>query len=377
MKKNIIAIVAVVTLLFLSQGCSNTQVENSTSPKNSETIDVEGENVANVITRTSIYEIRKEKELYGYSLFNKAGEVVKSESDLVKQPHITSIENDVVRVTVQAGTGLETQWGFYYDQGNNRESKIFYSILGEQNGVVAYATMDRVILENIFEDADLVHQEIASFHQPLSKTAFPFVAAEFNESNSMISITYYSGEDDAETTEHFALKLQPLNIVWGKDDNFEILTNAEGTAYRYCVYDNNGQLLDQGFHDFRGCGFSVKGGYLCYYDASLTFQWAERYYDVEKGLVSPSYYRPLDTRKNLVAYYDTNSDGKTVLIIRDIFDTDAYYFEISRAFNPSVWTGGSTGSFSEDATTFTLTYIVTHQENKTETTVTETIQLPQ
>ena len=166
-----------------------------------------------------------------------------------------------------------------------------------------------------------------------------------------------------------------FKVVCEEHQNYKLLTNADNTGYCYYVYNNAGELLDGGYHDYRGCSFEFKDGYLSYHNAGLTFTWHERYYDVENGRVSRFYYRPLDTHKNLVAYYGRNSNDKTVLIVSDMFDKQTYYCEFARDFSLSVLTGGSTGSFSEDGKTLTVTYIVTDHENKTDTEVTETFQI--
>ncbi|MBR2353480.1 MAG: hypothetical protein IKC69_03045 [Clostridia bacterium] len=186
-----------------------------------------------------------------------------------------------------------------------------------------------------------------------------------------VSSQSYGGEDSSTNYSFF----DTFKVVCEEHRNYKLLTNADVTGYCYYVYDNAGELLDSGYHDFRGCSFSFKDGYLSYHDAGLTFVWYERYYDVENGRVSRFYYRPLDTHKNLVAYYGHNSDDEIVLVVSDMFDKQTYYCEFTREFSVSVLTGGSTGSFSEDGKNLTVTYFVTDQENQTDTEVTETFRL--
>lgn len=169
---------------------------------------------------------------------------------------------------------------------------------------------------------------------------------------------------------------ESFKIVCEESPNYKLLTNEDGTGYCYYVYDNAGELLDSGYHDYRACGFAFKDGYLSYYSAGLTFAWYERYYDTENGRVSRYYYRPLDTYENLVAYYGYNNDGDIILIVSDMFDKQTYYCEFGREFSLSVMMGGSTGSFSDDGENLTVTYIVTDHENKTDTEITEIFQLP-
>lgn len=168
-----------------------------------------------------------------------------------------------------------------------------------------------------------------------------------------------------------------FDIVCSEGENYKLMTNKEHSGYRYYVYDNSGDMIDEGYHSYRGCEFSYKDGYLAYHSHGLTFQWYARYYDVNGGRVSRLYYRPLDTYKNLVAYYRSDSDGNIALIVCDMFDQQTYYQSFSRDFGMSVLMGGSTGEFSEDGTTLTVTYTVTDYENQKDTQITETFELIQ
>ena len=89
-----------------------------------------------------------------------------------------------------------------------------------------------------------------------------------------------------------------FDIVLDESKNHKLLTDTEQTGYKYYVYDNHGEVIDCGYHDYRGCSFSVRDGYLVYYNGGLTATWYERYYDLESGRVSKFFLRPLDTYKN-------------------------------------------------------------------------------
>ena len=206
MKKDSFVIpLAILLLLLLCQGCSNTYLEDSPTFKSSEATSMKSNTSANIITRTNLYEITETEGLYYYALFDKTGNIVKSESNLTRQPKIICIENNVVRITIQAGTGIETQWGFYYDQENNTISAIYQCIFDEKNGIVAHATMDKIIVESIFKNDDFYYKEINTFQKPFSDVAFPFVDAEFSENGNIIYVSYHSGSDYEETTEAFTL----------------------------------------------------------------------------------------------------------------------------------------------------------------------------
>lgn len=207
MKKNGFAILPMILLLsLLCQGCSNACRADFSIPKSSATIGTEANNPTNVIIRTNIYEITETNSRFNYSLFDNAGNVVKSESNLTTPPEIIHTENDVIRITMQAGTGTGTQWGFYYNQKNNTISGTFQCIFDEKNGIVVHATTDKIIIESIFKNGDIYYKEIDNFQKPFSKVAFPFVGAEFSENGHEISVSYYSGPDYEEATEIFTLE---------------------------------------------------------------------------------------------------------------------------------------------------------------------------
>lgn len=109
-------------------------------------------------------------------------------------------------MTKQAGTGIGTQSGYFYDPQNNVVSPVFNCIFDHKNGLVARALVDKVVVESIFDDTAF-YQEFTTFQHPFSAVAERFVNAEFSEDGKSIRITYYSGADYERITEEFALQL--------------------------------------------------------------------------------------------------------------------------------------------------------------------------
>ena len=206
MKRNrFIILLILLLLLFRAQGCSYAHWEDYSTIWSSETTGIEPTTPTNIIIHTDLYEITETDGRYNYTLFDKTGKIVKAESNLTRQPEITHIENDVIRIIMQAGTGIGTQWGFYYNQKNNSISATYHCIFDEKNGLVAHATADKIVVESIYKSDDAYYKEIDTFQKPLSEVAFPFIDAVFSENGETISVHYHSGYDYEETTEVFTL----------------------------------------------------------------------------------------------------------------------------------------------------------------------------
>ena len=127
-----------------------------------------------------------------------------------------------------------------------------------------------------------------------------------------------------------------LTVPYEVKKNYEIYTNDADIAnvYHYYVKDNSGNVIDEGYHHWRGSfKFSFKNNLLMLnYGFGGNYSWQERYYDVEDGRISRFYQTPLKTSDELIAYFITE-DGKPVLVVQNIFDKNIYYKEIKRNFS--------------------------------------------
>ncbi len=151
--------------------------------------------------------------------------------------------------------------------------------------------------------------------------------------------------------------LDTVNTIYKSDKNYAIYT--DGFSFRYTVNDNNGNLLDMGYHNYRGSFDLYYQGDLLVLDYGYGGNTgaSERYYDVEHGRISPFFSSPIalsDTRVAYFVYREQNE--KNALIIQDIFDPSDYYTEIERDFasGPILYTSEAT--FLDNSTKLQITY---------------------
>ncbi len=161
----------------------------------------------NVIESTQYYKIIQEESNsnYKYQIFDKDKNEVKTET-LSRCPKISVIDNSIIKVTVQAGTGLSTQWGYFYDIQNDKFSEIYYCIYDQSNGKVVFGDYKKVVVTDMF-DKNNYYLEISNFKEKLPDNVVePIISAEFLENGNKLKVTHYVGTDYNETEEIFDLK---------------------------------------------------------------------------------------------------------------------------------------------------------------------------
>lgn len=159
------------------------------------------ENLKNtkITEETDYYQVVYSDYLYYYCIFNSEHQVVKYDGPLNKKPHL-SVVNNMVKFTLQAGTGIGTQWGYYYDINKGIFSEVFSSIYDENKELVVYSDVNKVIIRNIF-DKKIYYKEISEFEKTLSNVAEPIIDVKFINDGKSIKITYLSGSDYQKFTE--------------------------------------------------------------------------------------------------------------------------------------------------------------------------------
>lgn len=186
----------------------------------------------------------------------------------------------------------------------------------------------------------------------------------------LLLLLLFSGCNSNNNTEY---QLSDLNVTYKEDDNYIIYTNEEtATIFKYIVKDDDGQIIDSGYHDHRG-NFDIfeKDNLLVMNYGTGGNSWYERYYDTTNGRVSRFFERPAASSDELVAYFITDKDNEITLVVQNIFNPDDYYKEIRKNFSDYVIKNQVTAEFSKDNAKLKLTYW-TNPDNQE---VTETIDL--
>ena len=206
----IYVIVLIITSGWLLCACNNYWGE-SPEQLNTDTIsnDLISSNNKNdspkeVIEQTAYYSITRFGGLYYYNIINSSHIVVKTGGPMNRPPKISVIENRLIKCTSQAGTGIATQSGYYYDLRNNTFSDIFPSIWDEYDELVVYTQKGSVIIQNIFLK-EKYYVVIDEFEKPFSPTVEPFVDVRFWEDGSAITVRYLTGENYEQVTETILL----------------------------------------------------------------------------------------------------------------------------------------------------------------------------
>ncbi|MBQ3547951.1 MAG: hypothetical protein IJA44_05720 [Clostridia bacterium] len=119
--------------------------------------------------------------------------------------------------------------------------------------------------------------------------------------------------------------------IYVKEKNYEIRHSKYHVGDFYTVYDNYGNLLDKGYHGYRGSfNISQKDNVVTLeYGFGGTYVFPKyRMYDIEKGMVSRYFEGPIALKDNMIASFIIKDD-RAYLTVQDIFDTDVFCKEFS------------------------------------------------
>lgn len=196
--KRIFVCVVLLTVIILS-ACTSSKVMQDTS------IDTHSDTASDSVVLPENAELVEEDEYYKlyrsnfnfyYYIYDENHNIAKFDGPINREPHIEMADEYLVRFTLQTGTGLETQWGYYYDVKAGRFSETFYCIYDQSDGKVLYqGELGKVTVRDIFDDSKY-HKAFSSFENPLADNVVNAICdAKFVNEGKSISVTYYTGSD--------------------------------------------------------------------------------------------------------------------------------------------------------------------------------------
>ena len=160
-----------------------------------------------VLENTTYYQISISNSQYYCTFYDKNHQVVRVDGPYSKIPKV-SVVNDsnpiLLRLTIQTGTGIGTQYGYFYLVDEMKFSETFQSILDQSGNLVAYIDKEKVVVRDIF-DKTKYDKEISAFHDPFSNVAQPITNASFSEDSKTITVTYLTGDNFREVSETFEI----------------------------------------------------------------------------------------------------------------------------------------------------------------------------
>lgn len=192
----------ILCLMGMLWSCAENNDSESSLSEETTGASITTENEYEVISEEQYYRLKRKGGGYSYEILDSRQNIVKSGGLYTKQPHILMLNETTLKVSYQAGTGLSTRWTFYYDTVNGKFSPEYYSVFGESDGKVVYRSGSSIIISNIF-DKTKYYKEFNKFSHPIAEATEPFIEAEIDESESMIKISYLTGDNFEEVTEYF------------------------------------------------------------------------------------------------------------------------------------------------------------------------------
>ncbi len=115
----------------------------------------EDQTICDSIDRSKPYITKLEDGLY--TLSDREGTVLFEMRNVIKVPTEIRLTDSVYEFTLQAGTGLSTNWAVFYDSRNNSVSETYQYVLGARGDYVIYVEcqgeQERVVVQNIFDPA--------------------------------------------------------------------------------------------------------------------------------------------------------------------------------------------------------------------------------
>lgn len=147
------------------------------------------------------YSIKMNKKgLYSYTVKNRKGSVIfQSKTPVLIEPKFAYVNNDVLKSSIQSGTGIATCETTYFDVETGKVSEAFYSVLGEYKDKVLFVDYDngqfKIAVQSIF-NKDTFYK--ATVLDDVYVATDPVVDFKISDEGTA-EITYLKGTDYKET----------------------------------------------------------------------------------------------------------------------------------------------------------------------------------
>ena len=179
-----------LAIIFLGNTNKNDKYHNNTN-------DIPENNLINpyVVEDEDYYQlIQGDNFQYYYCIFDKDKNIVKEGKSSTRMPHLSLIDGHIVKVWMQAGTGMSTRWCYYYDVEKDTLSETFYSVYDEENGKLVSSYFNTLIIRDIFDEEKYYHE--ITIDKIQAEFAEPFTDVKFIENGKQLQVTYYVGNDN-------------------------------------------------------------------------------------------------------------------------------------------------------------------------------------
>ena len=135
---------------------------------------------------------------YDYVIKDRHGNILISDKDVSRKPKVNVINEDILNISVQTGTGISTRWTIYCDVNSGNVSDTYYSVLGEYEENVVFVNYDNgshsVIIQDIFNQGEYLKEVVL---EDVSETVDPIV--DYIKFDDKIKIIYLKGNNFLDT----------------------------------------------------------------------------------------------------------------------------------------------------------------------------------
>lgn len=146
-----------------------------------------------------LYEITYNDDITcDYVVKDKNDNIIISDKGISREPWVNVINEDLLSLSVQAGTGISTRWTKYCNVNSGKVSDTYVSVLGECGENVIFVDYDNgiyyVVVQNIF-DIEKYHKSIVLEDARMTDPVVSFEKLD----GEKVKIGYVKSEEYTET----------------------------------------------------------------------------------------------------------------------------------------------------------------------------------